>query len=413
MGITVKPVRQQLIFLSILLMILALFTSRALLSVAIIIFLFFTCVHAGFSRQLLQFIRKPFLIFLALLFIIPFLSWFWSQDKEMWLRFVRIKLPLLLLPLAFAGNWQLSGKQWKQVAFVFIFSALAGCSWSFWQYFQNAGLIHEGYLRAKVIPTPLGNDHVRFSLLVCMALITTTVLIKISKSKNLNILLASACIFFIAYLHILSARTGLIAFYIFLVMSILYILFSARKNKWFAVLLGSLVLMPLAAWLFLPTFQNRIRYIIYDFSYIQKSTYLPGSNDGNRVLSIKAGWDILKNHPWGVGSGDVIPETWAWYDLHVPGMLETDKFFPSSEWLMYGCIAGWLGALFFTVVMIMPFFQKNIRETFFWFSLNAIITFSFMFDIGLEVQYGVFIYSFIILWWWKWLKKPANADIKS
>ena len=29
----------------------------------------------------------------------------------------------------------------------------------------------------------------------------------------------------------------------------------------------------------------------------------------------------------------------------------------------------------------------------------------FVFDIGLEVQFGIFIYSFIVLWWWKWLKQ--------
>jgi len=29
---------------------------------------------------------------------------------------------------------------------------------------------------------------------------------------------------------------------------------------------------------------------------------------------------------------------------------------------------------------------------------------SLLFDIGLEVQFGVFIYSFVVLWCWKWLE---------
>jgi O-antigen ligase len=413
MGITVKPVRQQLIFLSILLMIVALFTSRALLSVGTILFLLFTCVHSGFRQQIMLFLRNPFLVFLTLLFIIPFLSWFWSQDKEMWGRFARVKLPLLLLPLAFAGNWRLSAKQWKQAGLAFILLAVAGSCWSLWQYFQNTGAIHEGYLRAKVIPTPLGNDHVRYSLLVCIALMTSILLFKQLPQKKWKITLGVTSIFFIIYLHVLSARTGLIAFYIFLVLAAVYLLFRERKNKWSLVLLAIMILLPFAAWYLLPTFQNRIRYIIYDFSYIKTATYLPGANDGNRILSIKAGWDILKNNPWGVGSGDVVPETWAWYERNIPGMLETDKFFPSSEWLMYGGTAGWIGVILFTTVMLLPFFQKNISEPFFWFSLNTITVFSFLFDIGLEVQYGVFIYGFIILWWWKWLKQPGNADIKT
>ena len=35
--------------------------------------------------------------------------------------------------------------------------------------------------------------------------------------------------------------------------------------------------------------------------------------------------------------------------------------------------------------------------------LNVTIAVSFLFDIALEVQFGVFLYSFIVLWWWKWL----------
>jgi len=31
------------------------------------------------------------------------------------------------------------------------------------------------------------------------------------------------------------------------------------------------------------------------------------------------------------------------------------------------------------------------------------MAFSLLFDIGLEAQFGVFIYAFMLLWWWKWL----------
>src|SRR5688572_19811306 len=108
MGIsTDKALKQQLIFFTIILMLTGLFVSRALLSVSMIFFLLLTCFHSRAGGQFKNFLREPFLVGLTLLFLIPLLTWFWSEDKEIWWRFIRIKLPLLLLPLAFAGSWQL------------------------------------------------------------------------------------------------------------------------------------------------------------------------------------------------------------------------------------------------------------------------------------------------------------------
>ena len=329
----------------------------------------------------------------------------------MWWRFIRIKLPLFFLPLAFAGKWQLTPKQWRTIAFSFILLVFLACCWSLWKYFENIQVINKGYLRAKVIPTPLENDHVRFSLVVCTAIICSALLIRDFIQKNVKILLVFFIVLFTIYLHILSARTGLICLYIFFVLYFFYLLVSLKKIKWVIALSIAILLMPVASWFFLPTFQNRIRYIIYDFSYLKKEIYLPGSNDGNRMLSLKAGYEILKENPLGVGCGDLINETNLWYRKYIPGMLESDKYFPSSEWLMYGGTAGWPGIFLFTLIMIIPFFQKNMARRFFWFSLNTIAVLSFLFDIGLEVQFGVFIYAFTVLWWWKWLHKEFNAGI--
>ena len=53
--------------------------------------------------------------------------------------------------------------------------------------------------------------------------------------------------------------------------------------------------------------------------------------------------------------------------------------------------------------MMLIHFLIKMENKLLWWLLNGTAAFSFLFDIGLEVQFGVFIYSFIILWWWKWL----------
>ncbi|HZH38271.1 MAG TPA: hypothetical protein VEX65_13390, partial [Flavisolibacter sp.] len=123
------------------------------------------------------------------------------------------------------------------------------------------------------------------------------------------------------------------------------------------------------------------------------------------VMSLKAGWQVVKQNPLGVGAGDVMLEANKWYQANVPQVLETDKFYPSSQWLLYGAFAGWPGIILFTLVMLLPFFQVFRRHQIFWISLQATAAFSFLFDMGLEVQYGIFLYALVTFWWWKWLKQ--------
>jgi O-antigen ligase len=410
MGIRIdKPLKQQLIFFSIILMLFALFTSRFFLSVSFILFLALTCLHKNFLQQLLSFLRNPFLVGISCLFFIPLVSWFWTEDKEMWMRFARIKLPLFLFPLAFAGRWQLSSKQWRWIAHCFLLLVFAGCCWSLWQYLQNMKEIHGQYLRAKIFATPLENDHVRFSLVVCIAAICSLLLLKQGIYKSSRIYLFILFFALSTYLHVLSARTGLLCLYIFLIAYALHLIFWSKNRKWVVPVMSILIAMPVAAWFVFPTFQNRIRYNIYDLTNVTKDRYVPGANDGNRILSLKAGWAVLKDYPFGVG-GDVVIMTYQWYDRNLPHMKETDKLFPSSEPLMYGGFFGWIGLILFFVIMVLPFFEKTKRNYFFWAVLNFVMAFSFLFDIGLEAQFGVFIYAFIVLWWWKWFNKPVKEN---
>ncbi len=105
----------------------------------------------------------------------------------------------------------------------------------------------------------------------------------------------------------------------------------------------------------------------------------------------------------GAGFGDILPETKKWYDAHYPQMQPQDKIVPSSEWLIYGTGSGIPGFLLFTFVLAAPFTQR-IKNKWAWCLINGLVAASFLFDIGLEVQFGVFIYCFIVLLCWKWFR---------
>jgi O-antigen ligase len=403
--------RNQTVFTSLLVMLAALFFSRALLSVSLIVFSIATLAHPNFLQQVKKFLSNYFLTGISLLFFIPFVSGLWSANLVEWSHIVRIKLPLLIFPLAFAGSWQLKEKQWLQTGLFFLALVFLGVCWSLFHYLSDMKAIHEGYLKAGVIMAPLENDHIRFSWIVTVAILLCLLLAHNYTGKSLRIVLLAIAAFFAIYLHILSARTGLITFYLVLTVYILWLLLRLKNTRLTIAGLAALIVLPVLSWLLLPTFQNRIRYLLYDASFIRSNTYQPGSNDGNRFLSIKASWNILQQHPFGIGSGDIRNEVNQWYAVNVPGMLNSDKLYPSSEWLVYGCMAGWIGIILFTIAVALPFFLKGLRHRFFWIAFNCTAVFSFLFDVGLEGQYGIFLYCFILFWWWKWFGNQNRKEV--
>ncbi len=386
-------------------MMVTLFIGRVPLSVSMITFICISFLHTGLKKQLLNFFSSPLLWSMSLLFLLPLISGIWSSDQPEWINILRIKLPLLLLPLAFAGPFGFSQKQWQWIAHIFIALVIAGTIWSIFHYSENVAAVHEGYLKAKTIITPLQNDHVRFSWMVSIASLLAGWLCwkKRDQSKLIASILFIVAVWLIVFLHILAARTGLFSFYIIMLGVIGWLVFKKLKPIYGAGVLMILIALPLAAYFILPTFHNRVKYFLYDFEYFKKAHYLPGTNDAIRGISMNAGWQLMKGHPVaGVGFGDIAKETKNWYAINYPQMTEADKIYPSSEWLIYGAGCGWPGFLLFNVIMLVPFFLQ-MKNKLLWWLLNATAAFSFLFDIGLEVQYGVFLYSFIVLCLWKWL----------
>src|ERR1044071_9436942 len=145
------------------------FFSRALLSIFMIAFVLSAFLHNDLRGHLRRFFSSPILWSMSLLFVLPLISGLWSEDKKEWLSVVRLKLPLLLLPLAFAGAFTFSKKQWDILAFIFIGLITVGTLWSMFHYTGHIEAINASYLKAKSIITPMGNDHIRFSWLVSIA----------------------------------------------------------------------------------------------------------------------------------------------------------------------------------------------------------------------------------------------------
>lgn len=382
-----------------------LLVSRAVLSMALILFVI-NGAAAG-KEKVKTIFNDRLYISMLLLFIVPLVTGLWSSDMKSWWHATEVKLPLVLLPVGFAALPAIKKEHYDRLSRLFVLLMLGGTFWSMWQYISNSDTIADSYLRAKVIPTPFDRNHIYFSFTLAVAVLVLYKLFSQTMDRKWKIIYTVTFIWFVVYLHILAAKTGLLFLYITLAVLIIKTILQnikSKKGRNKITALAVLVLLiaaPFAAYKFSPTFKNRIDYIRYDYSYYSKGNYIEGLSDGNRVLSVKAGLSVFADNIFtGVGFGDVKQKTNEWYNVHHPQMKEYERMLPSSEWLLYACAGGILAAGMFITALVLLFFYKLMMMDTVWWIFITICSLFFLYEVSLEGQFGVFVFVFF-LWWWR------------
>ena len=168
-------------------------------------------------------------------------------------------------------------------------------------------------------------------------------------------------------------------------------------RRWSVPLLILLLCLPLIMYRIIPTFKARVDYIRYDWSYTLQGKYLPGGNDAIRMQSLQVASEVIRNHPlYGVGFGDIRSAMDAVYVQVNPSLTAAERIYPANEWAVYGVGMGWLGILVFSGIMIGLFFYRS-SDPFRGRSWALATMLTLLTDIGLEVQYGVFLVPFLML----------------
>jgi O-antigen ligase len=187
--------------------------------------------------------------------------------------------------------------------------------------------------------------------------------------------------------------------YLFLVAMVIRLTF--RRNK----LLGVSIIVALAvfAWLateYIPTLRNRVGYFNYTYILVNKGEISTVYSDMNRLISYDISARLIKEHPLtGVGAGDIMDEMQKGYDKLYPGTSEELKILPHNQFLTIGLAAGIPAMLLFIAWVFAPLkhIRKN-RDGFFFFIVWLVLFLPMLVEPMLEIQYGVFVYLFFLLW---------------
>lgn len=371
--------------------------------------------NSAFLQNLHQTWRyRPYLV-LSLYFFLVFFSGLYADDQGYWLERLRIKIPFLLAPFAFAALPPLNKRQYYGI-FYFLLVLLAFTALQVGvHYLQNFTEINELMGKGHPMPTPM--NHIRYSLLLTLSILGG-VFLSIRKFYWRypweRYLIIGLTLFLFAFTHILSVRSGLLALYLALSALSLGYVFRTGKIKYAVICLIVLIGLPMVAYQHVPSFRAKARYTIYDMEM-----YLAGEegkySDSERIISLQLGMELGRQNPWaGVGTGDLRQKMHRLYAERYPDL---PPKMPHNQLVSIFAGSGLIGLFVFCFAFFFPlFYHCNYRDPMLS-SLHLIIFISFLMENTLETSVGVALYLVPLLLGLNYLSEKSvehsRGDLKT
>lgn len=199
--------------------------SKFLMSLSQIILACNWLLEGGLKNKFISFSKNKAALIVSSLLLMHFLGLFYTSDLNYAFKDIRIKAPLLVLPLIFSTSKPLSQKVIDGLMQLFVAAILVGTIISI--------LILSGIIHRKVVDirnVSIFISHIRFALLICVAIfISGYFLLKESKTI-LRMVWISIGIWLIIFLILTESITGLSAFCFALLVVMLYNIFTSTKK---------------------------------------------------------------------------------------------------------------------------------------------------------------------------------------
>lgn len=337
-------------------------------------------------------------VFWVMMYVISF---FWSDNVGYWSERVQVKLPFLMLPMAFALLPALSLKSLKAFTWSLALLLLLGCSYSYYFLWKDTDQIINGYFTSKVMPTPAYRDHIRYSIFITWFCVWCIYVFPLFRGKE-KWLLAFSIFFFVVYIHVLAVKSGLLMFYLFI---LAYGIYYLLKRKWLVgiSLIGAIGIIILTAFKTFPSFEYKIAYLKYTYEEYHRTGMSGQFSDMGRVISYGLARDICRESPWlGVGAGDILDVMKEKYNEKYPAVPEEQRLVPHNQLLVVAVGCGIPALILFVTWLWYPVSNiKRTRSGFFMLTTWFILLVALLVEPMLEVQLGVFVYLFCLLFVWR------------
>jgi len=308
-----------------------------------------------------------------------------------------LEAPFVLLPVGF---WLLPA--WRPTHLRALWLLLIGCCLlsagaATVNYLLHQSTINQLYLHSKVMPT--APDHIRFSLLISMAVLMGAVLLTTERlSGRGRALLAAAVGLLFLFQHLLAARSGLATLYLGGAFWLLWL--GWQQGRWRTALGGAglVVALGTGAWWAFPTLQNRVTNTRDDAAQVYRVSAANDYSVTARVYSYQTAWSLVKQHPLlGVSKLGLSEAMAGQYAYQYPEIAPDRYILPHNQFIYNLTAYGILGLGLFLVGFYLPLWgawrARNVRLLL----MYLIVTLSFLVEYTLETHIGVITGLFFVI----------------
>lgn len=354
----------------------------------------------GNTKANLKKLASPPTLLFIILWVWILIGGLYSADTKNWWNICSRKLPLLLLPVGFASVSLTKKQVWGVLLFfnavITVFSVASTL-----YYFNHFDAINASLIESKSVPVwPVkkGISHIYFGVLMSFSIVNSLYFLLNEKQTVVftrdRLVFGSLGLLNFVIIHLLSARTGLVALYGGLGVLALHTVWQYRRIKmvWLALII--LPLIPVIAYAVLPSFRNKIINSVTDIQINRAGGDINHRSFSMRVEAWKTGIDIIEEHPLtGVGPGDLSREMAVQYDENQSVLWPENRVMPHNQFIENGVQLGLPYILFLLLVVWWPLIKWKQTHPLQW-AVSALFFFAMCFESVLERQIGVTLFPF-------------------
>jgi len=352
----------------------------------------------GLVDAFVRFIRQPIYVALSLLVLVPAASYFWSENIPFWAGQVRVRIPFFVIPFAFANLSLPTFRQHQSVLYMLVWVMAILCVGVGINFVMNYDTIIADLIHGRPVPVP--RNHIRFNLLLATAILAGGWLWYMKfvwrYAWERKLLFVAVLLLFFT-IHLLTVRSGLTALYMALFYTLVYVIVRTGNWKLGLAGLGLMILVPIVAVSTMPSLQQRIGYMRYDWEKYRNNE--GGSySDAQRWVSLEIGLRLWKTNPWlGIGVGDLPIEVQQTANDFYPNY-SIEPRLPHNQFIYILTGTGLLGLLLSLTAFLSPFTLRAARRCYLFMAFQIMIFVSFLVEYTLETAIGTAFYLFFTLW---------------
>jgi O-antigen ligase len=308
-----------------------------------------------------------------------------------------LQLPFVLLPIAFflLPRWQ--PWQVRRIWLLLIGVCLVAATAATCNYVLHNKEIEQLYLQSKVMPTE--PDHIRFSLLISIAVIAGATLAYSGElARWLRYAVLAAVLLLFLFQHLLAVRSGIVTMYAAGFAGLLWL--GWYQQKWQVALKTALsaVALSIVCLLLFPTLQNKLTNTRTDAAQMESVQAANNFSMTARVYSYQAAWTIIKKHPMlGVSKVQLADAMAQEYGYRYPEIEPARYVLPHNQFIYNLAAYGVIGLLVFLLGYYYSLWVGVHQQNILLILIYFIITLSFMVEYTLESNIGVIVGLFFML----------------